>query len=472
MALSPTIAELGRRLHQLERRPRSDRGRAVAVDPARYDWYADACPCGVAPGKCRTHPRARPAQRPPEGDWRTWLMLMGRAAGKTRTGAEWVRSLVAAGAGARIALVAPTAADARDVMVEGESGILAISPPWDRPLYEPSKRRLTWRNGAVATTFSADEPERLRGPQHTAAWCDELGSWRRPDAYSNLLLGLRLGDRPRVLVTTTPKPSDLVRGLVDDPRTKLVRGTTYDNREHLAADYFDTIVSAYEGSRLGRQEIHAEILTVSDGAWFPQYDPRRHESADAEYDPRFPVHLAIDCGVSRHVAAVWFQLRGMDPLKRRVTVFGDFHSEGLFSEAAAKTIRAHSEALPHRGEVATVRLDPAATARTGIGPSAYGEFEKVFGSRSLAAWPQHRVLDGLDQLGVLLDLGLLQIHPRCDRLKAAFGGYCRKRRGSTYLDEPEQIHPHEDLMDALRGGVRDRFPDGRAPELMLRQIRP
>src|SRR5215831_14506965 len=125
--------------------------------------------------------KARPNQIAPEGEWSIWLLLAGRGFGKTRSGAEWVLEQVAAGC-RRIALVAPTAADARDTMVEGESGILACSPAWNSPTYEPSKRRLTWPNGAIATTFSADEPERLRGPQHDAAWCDELGAWRHPEA--------------------------------------------------------------------------------------------------------------------------------------------------------------------------------------------------------------------------------------------------------------------------------------------------
>src|SRR5260370_32211937 len=135
---------------------------------------------------------ARPNQLPPNGEWRVWLVLAGRGFGKTRTGAEMIRARVTARTAHRLALVAPTAGDARDVMVEGESGILAISPPWERPRYEPSKRRLTWPNGAVATLFSADEPERLRGPQHDAAWCDELASWRHPEAWDMLMFGLRL----------------------------------------------------------------------------------------------------------------------------------------------------------------------------------------------------------------------------------------------------------------------------------------
>jgi Terminase large subunit, T4likevirus-type, N-terminal len=138
---------------------------------------------------------ARPAQLPPAGNWRVWLLLAGRGFGKTRTGAELVRARVAGRTARRLALVAPTAADARNVMVEGESGILAISPPWDRPRYEPSKRRLTWPNGAIATLYSADEPERLRGPQHDATWCDELGSWRVGHADAGNAVGERSARR-------------------------------------------------------------------------------------------------------------------------------------------------------------------------------------------------------------------------------------------------------------------------------------
>ena len=137
---------------------------------------------------------ARPNQLPPPGDWwQIWLLLAGRGFGKTRTLAEWVCEQVLFGLASRIALVAATAADARDVLVEGESGILAVAPPWFRPIYEPSKRRLTWPNGAIGTTFSAEEPERLRGPQHDAAVCDELGSWSRPETWDMLQFGLRLG---------------------------------------------------------------------------------------------------------------------------------------------------------------------------------------------------------------------------------------------------------------------------------------
>jgi phage terminase large subunit-like protein len=209
---------------------------------------------------------ARPNQLPPGGDWRVWLLLAGRGFGKTRAGAEQIRARATTRTARRFALVAPTASDARDVMVEGESGILAISPPWERPRYEPSKRRLTWPNGAVATIFSADEPERLRGPQHDAAWCDELASWRYPEAWDMLMLGLRLGADPRVVVTTTPRPTKLIRALIADPTVVVTRGTTYDNRANLAPAFLGQIVRKYQGTHLGRQELEAELLENVPGA--------------------------------------------------------------------------------------------------------------------------------------------------------------------------------------------------------------
>jgi len=190
---------------------------------------------------------ARPNQLSPDGEWRVWLVLAGRGFGKTRTGAEMIRARVTARTARRLALVAPTAGDARDVMVEGESGILAISPPWERPRYEPSKRRLTWPNGATATLFSADEPERLRGPQHDAAWCDELASWRHPEAWDMLMFGLRLGTDPRVVVTTTPRATKLLRRLIADPTVIITRGATYENRANLAPAFFEQIIRKYRG---------------------------------------------------------------------------------------------------------------------------------------------------------------------------------------------------------------------------------
>lgn len=209
---------------------------------------------------------ARPNQLPPPGDWRAWLVLAGRGFGKTRTGGEWIRDQVENRGRGRLALVAPTAADARDVMVEGESGILAISPPWFRPVYEPSKRRLSWPNGAIATTYSADEPDRLRGPQHDGAWADELAAWKYPEAWDMLMFGLRLGTDPRVVVTTTPKPVRLIRELLAEATTVITRGSTYENAANLAPAFLEQIVTKYKGTRLGRQELDGEVLDDVPGA--------------------------------------------------------------------------------------------------------------------------------------------------------------------------------------------------------------
>ncbi len=207
----------------------------------------------------------RKNQIPPPGNWRTWLVMAGRGFGKTRTGAEWIRAQVKSGC-RNLSLVAPTAADVRDVMVEGESGLLSLYQDFERPLYEPSKRRITWPNGATATTFSADEPERLRGPQSDCAWCDEIGTWRYPEAFDMLMFGLRIGDDPRVIVTTTPRPTKLIRDLIREPTTVITRGSSYENRSNLAPAFFEQIVRKYEGTRLGRQELEAELLEDVPGA--------------------------------------------------------------------------------------------------------------------------------------------------------------------------------------------------------------
>lgn len=204
---------------------------------------------------------ARPNQMIPEGDWTNWLVLAGRGFGKTRMGAEFVRFHVENKLASRIALVAEDAGDARDVMVEGESGILACSPPWFKPHYEPTKRRLTWPNGAIATVYADVDSESLRGPQHDLYWADELAKFANAqDTWNNLMFGLRLGRRPRGVITTTPKPIPLIRKLLDDQQTYVTRGTTYENRANLADAFFREIVKQYEGTNLGRQELYAEII--------------------------------------------------------------------------------------------------------------------------------------------------------------------------------------------------------------------
>jgi len=195
-----------------------------------------------------------------------WLLLAGRGFGKTRVANEWVRYRVESGQAQRIALVARTAADVRDVVVEGESGLLAISPPWNRPTYEPSKRRLTWPNGAIATTYSGDQPDQLRGPQHDTALADELAAWRYPEAWDQLMFGLRLGNDPRVVVATTPRPTPIVKKLAAHRRGVVTRGSTLENVANLAPVFLDNILETYQGTRLGRQELDAEILDDNPGA--------------------------------------------------------------------------------------------------------------------------------------------------------------------------------------------------------------
>ena len=214
---------------------------------------------------------AHPHQWPPDGDWTTWLILGGRGAGKTRAGAEWVRAITGAAndnAPARaVALVAETYADAREVMIEGPSGLCAVSAPADRPEFEASRRRLVWPNGAVGYAFSAEDPDGIRGYQFDAAWSDELCKWRYPEAtWSNLQLALRLGDRPRQIATTTPRPTGLIKRLIAAQTTCVTRASTYVNRANLSDAFFSEIAALYEGTALGRQELLGELVEDAAGA--------------------------------------------------------------------------------------------------------------------------------------------------------------------------------------------------------------
>jgi phage terminase large subunit-like protein len=204
----------------------------------------------------------------PNGEtWVTWLILAGRGFGKTRCGSETVIKWVREGHCRRIALVAEDSADARDVMVEGESGILACSPRDFKPKYEPSKRRLTWPNGAIATLFSAEDFDSLRGPQFDGAWCDELCKWRyAQEAWDNLQFGLRLGDHPKQIVTTTPRPIRLLKDIILRSDTAITKGTTMENLVNLAPPFRKAVVDKYKDTRIGRQELNAEILDDVPGA--------------------------------------------------------------------------------------------------------------------------------------------------------------------------------------------------------------
>ena len=207
---------------------------------------------------------ARGSQKPPPGDWVTWLYMAGRGAGKTRTASEWIRQRVYDGA-QRIALVGRTPADVRDVMIEGDSGLLNVFPSHERPKHEPSNRRIVFHTGAVGHVYSSEQPDHLRGPQHDTAWCDELATFKRRDAWDNLQMGLRLRS-PRQIVTTTPRPVSALRELVGNPHTVLTRDTSYANRANLAPAFFAQVIQMYEGTGRGQQEIMGMLLDSLPGA--------------------------------------------------------------------------------------------------------------------------------------------------------------------------------------------------------------
>jgi predicted phage terminase large subunit-like protein len=244
----------------------------------------------------------RPEQIEPDGDWwTTWIYLAGRGAGKTRAGAETIRDWVESGRCRRLGLIAPTQGDARDVMLEGESGLLSVCSRTERPIYQPSRRRVEWPNGAIATLYSAEESERLRGPQHDALWCDELAAWKNAQGvWDTAMLGLRLGKRPRAIVTTTPKPIPLLRGLLkrEGKDVAITRGKTRDNSENLASAFLSEIVSRYQGTRLGRQELDGELLDDVPGALWSRDLLEQTRKARDELPPMRRIVVAIDPAIS------------------------------------------------------------------------------------------------------------------------------------------------------------------------------
>lgn len=248
--------------------------RAASLSPdERTEWLASMTDAEAAALASDWRFWARPNQLAPDGTWTVWLILAGRGFGKTRAGAEWCLDRIAEGS-KRGALVARTAADVRDVMVEGESGLIACAERRGMvAIYEPSKRRVVFPDlGASLTAFSAEEPDQLRGPQNEFAWCDEIGAWPNKtdglgnNAWTNLLMGLRLGNCPQVVATTTPRSTKMLKEILRAPGTHITRGSTYENLANLAPAFRETVLSRYEGTRLGQQELMGEMLEDTDGA--------------------------------------------------------------------------------------------------------------------------------------------------------------------------------------------------------------
>ena len=290
---------------------------------------------------------ARPKQLPPESDWAVWLILAGRGFGKTRAGAGWVHERAMEQPGRYIAMVARTPAEARDFMIDGPGGILQNTPPNERPEYQPSKRRITWPNGSQATVYSGDEPDQLRGFSGDTAWLDELAKYKYPkDCWDQLQMGMREAstDRPRRLITTTPRPLQFLRDIIANPTTVVVTGSSYENKANLDPTWFDETIVAYEGSRFGRQEIHAEILSDVPGALWTRRvldDHRVKEAPEMErivvgVDPAITAEEVsnetgiVVCGVARNSDG---QLEAY--------VLGDWSLRGTPEEWARKAVAAY-----------------------------------------------------------------------------------------------------------------------------------
>jgi predicted phage terminase large subunit-like protein len=339
---------------------------------------------------------ARPEQITPDGTWKHWLILSGRGWGKTRTAAEFIVDQVIRGNAKRIALVGRTAADVRDVMVEGPSGILAVARLRGiKAKYEPSKTRITFGNGATAHTYTAEEPSKLRGPEHDLYWADELASWqmakssnKAQETWDNLQMGLRIGKHPRGIVTTTPRPVPLVRLIKSDTKTITTVGTTFDNERNLSESFLEDIRKRYEGTRVGRQELFGEILEDVEGALWTYETIETNRVSEAPELSRIVV--AIDpavstseksdftaitvCGLSgddfyvlHSEAARWSP---NEWASRALALFDQYHADKLIAEKnnggdmVAHTIRTIRKTAPiktvHASRGKHVRAEPVA----------------------------------------------------------------------------------------------------------------
>jgi phage terminase large subunit-like protein len=389
---------------------------------------------------------ARPEQRIPEGNWRFLLVQAGRGFGKTRQGAEFVREMAKRYPGSHGALVAQTPAQARDVLVLGESGILACSPPDERPEYRRTERLLVWPlkpGHGVPTTahlYSAHNFEELRGPQHHWAWMDELAKWKHPtEAFDQLNLGLRLGHHPRCIITTTPRPISIIRKLRKDPRCVVVHGSTFDNADNLAEDFLLDVRGRYEGTRLGRQELGGELLEDTPGALW-----RRRMIDDARVKaPPYAIGAdgkVLQSKLGRPVPQLNAIVVGVDPSVADNTDLEEDEGETdlcgiVVAGRAGHGLKAHYYVL----EDASVFASPDEWARASV--AAYWR------------WEADLIVPEENQGGALVTLAIRQVDPRA-RVKGVHASRGKRTRAEpvSMLYEQKRVHhvgTFEELEDEL-----------------------
>lgn len=301
---------------------------------------------------------ARPEQLEPKGDWNAWLALAGRGWGKTRAGAEWVRHRIKKG-DKIVHCVAPTKGDVRRVMVEGDSGLLNVCWSGDRtyrgkhigfPVWSPTNNTLTWENGSKAVFFSAEDPERLRGPQAYSAWTDELCAWRNAqETWDMMMFGLRLGRKPQVFITTTPKTTKLLRNIISDPKTTISKGSTFDNAANLADTFLDAVKKTYEGTRLGRQELYAEILDEASGALWNRQMLFKCEVNREDIPPLSRIVVSVDPAITNKTDSdmTGIIVAGIDQ-EGTAYVLEDHTNKYSPKEWAAKAIELYHEHMADR----------------------------------------------------------------------------------------------------------------------------
>ncbi len=292
---------------------------------------------------------ARPEQLAPpshagDDNWRIWLIMAGRGFGKTRAGAEWVRSIAQNDPDARIALIGANHHETRSIMVTGESGLLSIGPDDQKPLYESSLRRLTYANGAEVFCYSAGEAEALRGPQHSHAWCDELAKWRMPsggpqsgDIWDNLWMGMRLGEHPQCLVTTTPRPVPLLKQIMTEQDVTITKGSTHDNMSNLPTQFITSVEQYYGGTALGRQELDGELIEDIEGALWSRSMIEKLRCETVSTDAFVRIIVAVDPPISTHGDACGIIAAGLHA-DGKAYILGDHSIEKASPEAWAQKV--------------------------------------------------------------------------------------------------------------------------------------